>query len=84
MLLTRKILPAIALAVALSPFAAQARSAGSAPQTQYRLAPIAGDQFNLNNQALGSDVTPGSATIDNPTVIYGGVTANSFRDSVGG
>ena len=31
-----------------------------------------------------SEITPSSATIDNPTTVYGGVNANSFRDSVGG
>ena len=31
-----------------------------------------------------SEITPSSATIDNPTAVYGGVNANSFRDSVSG
>jgi hypothetical protein len=67
-----KILPALALAVALSPVAAQAHSA------------VSGDHAALNNQVRVSEVTPGSATIDKPTIIYSGVNANSFRDSVGG
>ena len=29
-------------------------------------------------------LTPSSATIDNPTTVYGGVNVNSFRDAVGG
>jgi hypothetical protein len=62
MSLSRKILPALALAVALAPLAAQA-----APQT-VRVSPIA----------------PSSATIDHPTLVYGGVDANSFPDSFGG
>jgi hypothetical protein len=62
-----KLLPAIALAIALSPVAAQARGANAVHQnvTVYEL-------------------TPSSATIDNPTTVYGGVNVNSFRDSVGG
>jgi hypothetical protein len=62
MSLSRKILPALALAVALAPLAAQA-----APQT-VRVSPIA----------------PSAATIDHPTLVYGGVDANSFPDSFGG
>jgi hypothetical protein len=67
MSLSIKLLPALALAIALSPVAAQARGAHTAHQnvTVYEL-------------------TPSSATIDNPTTVYGGVNANSFRDSVGG
>ncbi len=67
MSLSIKLLPAIALAIALSPMAAQARGANAAHQnvTVYEL-------------------TPSSATIDNPTTVYGGVAVNSFRDSIGG
>ena len=67
MSLSIKLLPTIALAVALSPMAAQARGANAAHQnvTVYEL-------------------TPSSATIDNPTTVYGGVNVNSFRDSIGG
>ena len=67
MSLSIKLIPAIALALALSPVAAQARGAKAVHQnvTVYEL-------------------TPSSATIDNPTTVYGGVNANSFRDSVGG
>lgn len=60
MSLTFKVLLALALAIALAPFAAQARSAA---------APL---------------MRPGSATIDHPTAIYGGVGMNSFPDSFGG
>jgi hypothetical protein len=67
MSLTLKILPALALAVALSPLAAQAHSATAAPQTVHV-----------------SPITPSSATIDHPTLVYGGVNANSFPDSFGG
>ena len=35
-------------------------------------------------EARVSEITPSSATIDSPTTVYGGVSANSFRDSVGG
>ena len=67
MSLTLKILPAFALAIALSPLAAQAQSADVVQQT-----------------ARVSPITPGSATIDNPTTIYGGVGVNSFPNSFGG
>jgi hypothetical protein len=62
-----KILPVIALAIAVSPLAAQAHSANTTPQA-----------------VRVSEITPSSATIDSPTTVYGGVNANSFRDSVGG
>jgi hypothetical protein len=62
-----KILPALVLAVALAPLAAQARNTNAAPQT-----------------ARVSPITPSSVTIDHPTTVYGGVRANSFRDSFGG
>jgi hypothetical protein len=67
MSLSIKTLPAVALAIALSPLAAQAHSVDAVPQT-----------------VRGSEITPSSATIDNPTTVYGGVNVNSFRDSVGG
>jgi hypothetical protein len=67
MLFSRKILLALALAVALVPLAAQAHGADAAAQT-VRVSPI----------------MPGSATIDQPTAIYGGGGANSFPDSFGG
>ena len=62
-----KLLPAIALAIAFSPVAAQARGANTAHQN-----------------ATVYELTPSSATIDNPTTVYGGANANSLRDSVGG
>jgi hypothetical protein len=67
MSLTFKILPALALAMALSPLAAQAHSATAAPHT-----------------AHVSPTMPASATIHNPTLVYGGVGPNSFLDSFGG
>jgi hypothetical protein len=67
MSLSIRILPAIALAIALSPLAAQADSADAASQA-----------------VRVSEITPSEATIDNPTTVYGGVNANSFRDSVSG
>jgi len=81
---SRKIMPALALAVALSPVAAQARSAGPDPQTHSYLAPVAGDHATPNNQIRVSEVTPRSATIDQPTVVYSGVTATLLPESVGG
>jgi hypothetical protein len=67
MSLALKILPALALAIALAPLAAQAHGAETAAQMVHV-----------------SAITPSSATIDNPTTVYGGVNANSFHDSVGG
>ena len=67
MSLSLKILPALALAIALSPLAAQAHCAYAATQTVHL-----------------SKIMTGSETIDNPTVIYGGVSTNSFPDSFGG
>lgn len=67
MFFSRKVLPALALALALSPLVAHARSADAARQT------------------VGvSEIMPGSATIDQPTTVYGGVGVNSFHDSFGG
>jgi hypothetical protein len=37
-----------------------------------------------NQNATVYELTPSSATIDNPTTVYGGVNVNSFRDAVGG
>ena len=67
MSLSIKLLPAIALAIALSPMAAQAYSAHA-----------------VHQKVRVSEITPSSATIDNPTTVYGGVNVNSFRDSIGG
>jgi hypothetical protein len=63
MFISSKILPVLALAVVLSPLAAQAHG---------------------NPQPGPAQLTPSNATIDNPTTIYSGVTANAFRDSMGG
>jgi hypothetical protein len=78
-----KILPALALAVALSPLAAQARSNPQPGPAQYELAPLHNNQAEQKLMRV-SKVTPSSATIDSPSTIYGGINANSFRDSVGG
>jgi hypothetical protein len=67
MSLTFKILAALALAIALSPFAAQAHGAAAAPQ-MVRMSPV----------------MPSAPPIDHPTVVYGGVGANSFPDRFGG
>ena len=67
MSLARKILPALALAIALAPLAAQAQNADAAPQT-----------------VQVSPIMRGSATIDHPTTIYGGIGVNSFPDSFRG
>jgi hypothetical protein len=73
MSMSLKFLPAVALAVALSPFAAQARSDHPPGPAQYYLAPLHHDP-----------VMTDSATIDNPTTIYSGWTAQKFPVSAGG
>jgi hypothetical protein len=73
-----KILPAVALAVALSPLAAQARGDHRPSPAQYYLAP-------LHHAPLHHDpVMTGSATIDKPTTIHSGRTAPMFPVSDGG
>ena len=67
MSLNFKILSALALAVALSPLAAQAQNAHPAQQT-----------------VRVSAIMVNSATLDNPTTVYGGVGVNSFPNSFGG
>ena len=74
MRISSKILPAVALVFALSPFAAQARVDVPPGPAQYYLAP-------LHHQ---DHVMTGSATIDHPETIYSGVGPNAFRDSMGG
>ena len=74
MRISSKILPAVALVFALSPFAAQARGDVPPGPAQYYLAP-------LHHQ---DHVMRGSATIDHPETIYSGVGPNAFRDSMGG
>ena len=66
MSISLKILPAIALAVALSPLAAQARGDHPPGPAQYYLAPLHHDP-----------VMTGSATIDQPTTIYSGRAAQN-------
>ena len=73
MSISLKILLVLSLAVALSPLAAQARGDHQPGLAQYYVAPLHEDP-----------VMTGSATIDNPTTIYGGVTVNAFRDAMGG
>ena len=74
MRISSKILPAVALAVALSPLAAHAQRDVQPGPARYYLAPI-------NHQ---DHVMRGSATIDHPETIYSGVSPNAFRDSMGG
>lgn len=65
MALPIKMLPAIALAIALSPFAAQAQTAQQSAHAQ--------TYSHVDN------VMVGSATIDNPTHVYSnGFFPNSF------
>jgi hypothetical protein len=78
-----KILPALALAFALSPLAAQARSDRNPGPAQYYLAPLHNDSA-VQKPVRVSEVTPSNATIDNPTTVYSGVTANLFPNSLGG
>jgi hypothetical protein len=71
------------LALLLAPAAAFAQASDFIPPAQHDLHTItakhaAADPFGI------SEVTPSSATIDNPTVVYSGVNANAFRDSLGG
>jgi hypothetical protein len=73
MSISLKILPAIALAVALSPLAAQARGDHSPGPAKYYLAP-----------PHHNPVMTGSATIDEPTTIYSGMAAQKFPVSDGG
>ena len=69
MSIASKILPALALAIALSPLAAQARETQPGP-AQYMLVPLHHDP-----------VTASSATIDNPTRVY---SNRLFPDTFGG
>ena len=73
MSITLKILPAIALAVALSPLTAQARRDVPPRPATYYLAPLHHDP-----------VKSGSATIDNPRTINSGRTAQKSPVSDGG
>jgi hypothetical protein len=74
MSISLKILPAVvALAIVLSPLAAQARRDVPPGPAKYYLAPLHHDP-----------VMVGSATIDNPTTIYSGQIAQKFPASVGG
>ena len=81
MRISSKILPAVALVFALSPLAAQARGEVPPGPAQYYLAPL-----NHHDQVLNyhDQVMTGSATIDHPETIYGGVNANSFPDGFSG
>jgi hypothetical protein len=81
MSLSIKILPAISYPMSLSikilPLVALA-IALSPPAAQAHSAKATSQAVRV------SEITPSSATIDNPTTVYGGVNANSFRDSVSG
>ena len=68
-------MPALALALALSPLAAQARRTPQPGPAQYYVAKLQHHQ---------DPVMTGSATIDNPTTIYTSGNASAFRDSMGG
>jgi hypothetical protein len=70
MSITSKILPALALAIALSPLAAQARNDHQPNRAQIELTASRQDP-----------VTASSATIDNPMTIYSG---NATAASTGG
>ena len=72
MSISLKIVPALALAVALAPLAAQARDHQPGP-AQYYLAPLHHDP-----------VMASSATLDSPTTIYTGRAAQRFPVSDGG
>ena len=73
MSISLKILPAIALAVALSPLAAQARGDHPPGPAKYYVAPLHHDP-----------VMTGSATIDQPTTIYSGRAAQKYPVADGG
>ena len=73
MSISLKILPAIALTVALSPLAAQARNDHPPGPAKYYLAPL-----------HHAPVMAGSATIDHPTTIYSGWPVHKFPVSKGG
>jgi hypothetical protein len=78
-----KILPALALAMALSPVAAHARSCFNTPKAQYYLAPIAGEQATQANQGVRVSQATQSA-FSNLTVVKTGINAKSFPNSFGG
>ena len=48
------------------------------------LSPLSACETLTATQVRVDPITPSSATIDIPDVIYGGGITNSFRDSVGG
>ena len=73
MSISSKILPAVALAVSLSPLAAQARSDHQPTGPQHNLASLHNDP-----------VIASSATIDNPMVIYSDRATPMFPVSAGG
>jgi hypothetical protein len=73
MSISLKIVPALALAVALAPLAAQARGDHRPGPAQYYLAPLQHDP-----------VMASSATLDNPTTVYTGRAAQKFPVSDGG
>jgi hypothetical protein len=85
MRISSKFLSAVTLAVALSPLvplAAHAKRDVPPGPAQYYLAPL--HHQSKQNPVRASNITPSSATIGNPTTIYGGVNANSSPDAFGG
>jgi len=73
MSISSKILPALALAISLSPLAAQARSDHQPSPAQHGLASLHNDP-----------VIASSATIDNPMVIYSDRATPKFPVAAGG
>ena len=91
-----KFLPVLALAAALAPFAAVARGNQALVQDpahpQYLLGDFGNQHVAANIHGRAAEANPpavlfvvdSSPRYDNPTTIYGGVSANSFPDSFGG
>jgi len=75
MSIASKFLPALALAVALSPVAAQARSDAQPSPAQYYLAPL--HHQDVQKPAHGDRVMVGSATIDSPSPYYSDSNAST-------
>ncbi len=68
MSIVSKLLPALALAVALSPVAAQARPTPQPGPAQYYLAPL--HHQDAKKSSHTDKVMVGSATIDRPSTYY--------------
>ncbi len=74
MSIASKLLPALALAIALSPVAAQARRNVQPGPTQYYLAPL--PHQDVQNPSHIDEVMVGSATIDSPSSYYSDASAD--------